>query len=254
LLIHIKHREGTSNFETSFRNRAQQGITYSDEEAGLVDEGTDHDEVSKDDADKLGHFETESSSCPSNSHSVKTVELDNEFNQNTSRSSTDSQSLDNTCFASVSTPRNRKRPWSKENKKKSNDCEMQKQMMKTMTSIQEAMSKSIDSTCGSSEMRTDANDADRLFCLSLVEQMQALDTRVKSMVKIKILQIIHDAHWQGTMTFDAQNFDSTYQRKSFVSSRSMYPQQHHHHNFHPFYEANRETHEQTSSCYDEDCL
>ena len=63
-------------------------------------------------------------------------------------------------------------------------------MMKTMTSIQEAMSKSIDSRCGCSEMRTD-----RLFCLSLVEQMQALDTRVKSMVKIKIMQVIHDAHW-----------------------------------------------------------
>ena len=64
----------------------QQGITYSDEEAGLVGEGTDQDEVSKDDADKLGYFEKESSSCPSNSHSVKTVELDKEFNQKTSGS------------------------------------------------------------------------------------------------------------------------------------------------------------------------
>ena len=53
---------------------------------------------------KLGHFGKESSSYPSNSHSVNTVELDKEFNQNTSRSSTDSQSLDNTFFASVSTP------------------------------------------------------------------------------------------------------------------------------------------------------
>jgi len=58
-------------------------------------------------------------------------------------------------------------------------------MMKTMTSIQEAMSKSIDSRCGCSEMRTDANDADRLFCLSLVEQMQALDTRVSQWSKLK---------------------------------------------------------------------
>jgi len=100
LLMHSKHREGASNSQ----NRAQQGITYSDEEAGLVDEGTDRDEVSKDDADKLGHFEKESSSYPSNSHSVNTVELDKEFNQNTSWTSIDGQSLDNTCFASVSTP------------------------------------------------------------------------------------------------------------------------------------------------------
>ena len=104
LLIHITYREGTSHFKTSFQNRVQQGITYSDEEAGLVDEGTDRDEVSKDDADKLGHFEKESSSYPSNSHSVNTVELDKEFNQNTSWTSIDGQSLDNTCFASVSTP------------------------------------------------------------------------------------------------------------------------------------------------------
>ena len=55
-------------------------------------------------------------------------------------------------------------------------------MMKTMTSIQEAMSKSIDAPCGCSEMITVANDADRLFCLSLVQQMQGLNTRVKSMV------------------------------------------------------------------------
>ena len=40
-----------------------------------------------------------------------------------------------------------------------------------MTSIQEAISKSTDSNSGCSEMVTDANDADKLFCLSLVEQM-----------------------------------------------------------------------------------
>ena len=44
----------------------KHGTTDSDEEAGLVHEGTDHDEVSKDDADKSGQFEKESNSCPSN--------------------------------------------------------------------------------------------------------------------------------------------------------------------------------------------
>ena len=58
-------------------------------------------------------------------------------------------------------------------------------MTKTMNSIKEAISKSTYSHSGCSEMVTNANDADKLFCLSLVEQMQALDTRVKSMVKIK---------------------------------------------------------------------
>ena len=105
LLIHIKHREGASNFKTSFQNKVQQGITYSDQEADLVDEGTDNDELSTDNADTLGHFEKESSSCPSNSHSVNTVELDKELNQNTSRPSIDGQSLDNICFAPGSTPK-----------------------------------------------------------------------------------------------------------------------------------------------------
>ena len=105
----FKHREGASNFKTCFRNRMKHGTTDSDEEAGLVDERTGHDEVSKDDADKSGQFEKESNSCPSNSDSVNTVELDKEFNRNTSRPSIDGKSLDNICFASASTPRDRKR-------------------------------------------------------------------------------------------------------------------------------------------------
>ena len=84
--------------------------------------------------------------------------------------------------------------------------------------------------------------------------MQTLDTRVKSMVKIKTMQIIHDARWQVTMAFDTQHFNSTYQRKGFVTSRSMYPQQPDHHIFNPFNEANRETQEQTPCYYDEDCF
>ena len=150
------------------------------------------------------------SSCPSSSQSVNTAELDKEFNQNSSRPSIDGESMDTICFASASTPRDRKGGWSKENRKKVNDCEMQKQMMKTMTSIHDAMSKSIDSCSGCSEMVTDANYAGVLFCLSLVEQMQALDTTVKSMVKGKIMQSIRDVHWQGNMTFDAQHFNSIY--------------------------------------------
>ena len=58
----------------------KHGTTDSDEEAGLVDEGTDHDEVSKDDADKSAQFEKESKSCPSNSDSINTIDLDKEFN------------------------------------------------------------------------------------------------------------------------------------------------------------------------------
>ena len=57
LLIHSKHQEGASKFKTSFQNQVQQGITYSDEDTGLVDEGTVDDKVSKDAADNLGHFE-----------------------------------------------------------------------------------------------------------------------------------------------------------------------------------------------------
>ena len=58
------------------------------------------------------------------------------------------------------------------------------------------------------------------------------------------MQIIHDAHWQGTMTFDAQHFNTTYQRKRFITSRSMHPQQPRHHSFNPFCETNGETQNQ----------
>ena len=69
------------------------------------------------------------------------------------------------------------------------DFEMQKGMIKIVKTIHEFMSQSVNSRSRCLEMMTNANNADRLFCLKLSDQIRTLSPRVTSMVS-KVLGLL----------------------------------------------------------------
>ena len=87
--------------------------------------------------------------------------------------------------------------------------EIDKEMFKTMSSIQHAINNSFT---GTSEAKPDEleKDEDRLFCLSLVGQLKGLDSMAKSMVKLQIMGALHEAQWPRNMN-PGQHFQQNMQ-------------------------------------------
>ena len=98
-----------------------------------------------------------------------------------------------------------KQPWAKVNKPPSS-AELDKQFLHTMSNINKAIS---------SEK---TEDEDKLFCLSLVSNLKALDSKHKSYAKLQILKVFNDIEWMDSSEAHRGQFSMSY--------NSWYPYHH----------------------------
>ena len=181
LTVHIKHRVGTSNFtsEQEEIDLGDDGVEKSSQEDMLVDDqGSIHDVRS-------GSVLTDDTSCTSIDQDDETVKV--HVKQKRSSSSDDS--------ISSSSGKIKK----KKLKDKLTNAEIDHEFFSTMSRINQAI-QSEESTNKS------VDDEDRLFCLSLVNQLKRMNPRDKSLVKIEILKAFHEVENNKSLPSDRSYF------------------------------------------------
>ena len=235
LLNHIKHRQGTSNFSRRPEVAVTGGIMDSSiERASSASDTDDAEEI----REPNNHELSEAGVLDVGQTMVtELVEQDGEETVSKSPSNeletgkiAKAKNAKRKAGPSSPTPkdqRDQKRAWAKENKPV-RSTEIDKEMFKTMSSIQHAIN---NSSTGTSEAKPDEfeKDEDRLFCLSLVGQLKGLDPMAKSMVKLQIMGLLHEAQWPRNMN-PSQHFQQNMQQAAFngipgLSNHGQYQRQ-----------------------------
>ena len=178
LTVHIKHRNTTTNYVR--RCLLTEGVSDAEVDDDLCNADDQADNVERNSADD---------------------ETDPVIDDIKSASDEEDGEVPARCKSETKP----KQPWAKVNKPPSS-AKLDKQFLHTMSNINKAIS---------SEK---TEDEDKRFCLSLVRNLKALDSKHKSYAKLQILKVFNDIKWMDSSEAHHGQFSMSY--------NSWYPYHH----------------------------
>eukprot|EP00795_Rhopilema_esculentum_P004065 gene4065-20242_t len=213
LLIHIKHRESTSNIKRKPRptlDADQQSEEETCNEVGpkdVEDENYNFDGVeesltdsvnTRSSIDPLDEILSCKETCEDEnaSNDNDTISLQGEDETGSSRTSSRASSINKKKKTSLQEEIGEERPNKSMRKAWSNDVkapssvEMDQQFLKAMNGLH----KRLDQQKNEADLRKEEDEA-KYFCLSLVGQLKSLEPRLKSMAKLNIMKVFNDIEW-----------------------------------------------------------